>query len=114
MSQTVEDAFELFSRLSSEAALTVDGSFQPEAFGNRIVTAARDRAKLRLLWDEKQRYLSLEISHGPASGEQVSYIELFGATCEDGFVPPEIESAEGVRDAVEYGIELMSGQRKNT
>jgi len=114
MSQTINEAFELFSRLSSEAALTLDGSTRPEAFGNRMVTAALDGAELRLLWDGKERHLSLEISHGPTSGEQVGYIELFGATCEDGFVPSEIQSAEGVRAAVEYGIELMSGRRKNT
>ncbi len=110
----MDEVVESFSRLAVAAGLTVDKEFHPEAFGSRLVRATRDSAELRLLWDGKEKYLSLEISHGPPTGEIAGWLELFRATCECDLVPAATEQSETIWEAVEYGIELMSFEPKGT
>jgi hypothetical protein len=80
----------------------------PQAFGSRIARSLRQAAELRLVWDEKDEHLSLQISHGPSVSHQAGWLELFAAKCPGGVLVEAGESSAGLVSSIEYGVELMS------
>jgi hypothetical protein len=113
MPQSVDLAFDLFTRVACSAGHQVIAESHPEAFGSRLLSVRRNGAELRLVWDGKDGYLSVQISHGPSSGERAGWIDLYGETCSNGLLPDSPAPEREFLGSVEHGLDLMDPRRKN-
>ena len=99
----VADAFEHFARSVMTSGLAITDETPQNA---RLLRVERDGAEMRLRWDEEGEFLSLQISHGPAS-QRAGWLNLYSAKCLEGELPQAADVGAGFEDSVDYGIELM-------
>lgn len=104
----VDVAFASFNEVAHRYRLGVQSESRPKAPARRVESVSRDDATLRLVWDGEEQHLSLEISHGPPSGPQAGWLQLFTATLPDGEFAPANETNDELLDAIEHGFELMT------
>jgi hypothetical protein len=114
MERSVDQAFETFERSAAAARLRVVSEAHQRAFGSRLTLAARGKAELRLVWDGKEQYLSLEITHGRDTGTRAGWLQLYGATCLRCYLPTIEEVIAEFDSAIEYGITLLSPADEST
>jgi hypothetical protein len=104
---TVTQAMALFHSLAAKLGSSPIQE-SPGDFGGAVSRVTCGESELRVVWDGKNECLLLQISHGPSSGPQAGWLELFGAKCRGGKLP-EVEPGEVTfGSAVGYGFELMS------
>jgi len=98
------DAFEHFARTAKISGLT---TAEETPQGTRLSRVERDGAELRLRWEAEDEFLSLQISHGPAS-QRAGWLDLYSAKCPHGQLPESADAGVSFESSVEYGIELMA------
>jgi hypothetical protein len=105
---SVTQAIDMFCSLATKSgSLPIQESSSGD-FGSSVARVVRGESELRVVWHGKDEYLLIQISHGPSSGPQAGWLELFGARCRGGTLP-EVEPGEVTfGSSVEYGLELVS------
>lgn len=104
---TVERAINQFRELATAAGFDVLHEPSPEHFGSSIIYLNQGNAQLRLIWNGKDEYLSLQLSHGPTEASWSDWLELFGTKCIFGSFRDSESPEVNFLSSVEYGLELM-------
>jgi len=101
---TVEGAFDQFRILVEALGFDVRHESSPTSSTTSVVVGS---AQLRLVWDSKEEFLLLQISHGPPDRPQLAWLELFRTkVAGDLFRESDLPEVSFV-SSVEYGLELM-------
>lgn len=104
----VPQAINRFRSLAEVAGFTSSHEGSAQDFCSSVTRIARGDAELRLVWDGRDEYLALQISHGPSRGPQAGWLELFGSKCCSGVLCHSETAEDPFLSAVQYGLELMS------
>jgi hypothetical protein len=107
----INEAVSEFEQLVARAGFAVLREESPHDFGSSVTRISNKDAELRLVWDGKDEYLSVQMSHGPPKGEKAGWLELWGLKCIAGTFIESPDADVTFMSAVEYGVELMSPQR---
>jgi hypothetical protein len=107
----INEAVSKFEHLAARAGFAVLREESPHDFGSSVTRIRNEDAELRLVWDGRDEYLNVQISHGPPKGEKAGWLELWGLKCIAGTIiePPNVDVT--FMSAVEHGVELMSPRR---
>lgn len=106
----INEAVSEFEQLVARAGFAVLREESPLEFGSSVTRIRNEDGELRLVWDGKQEYLNVQISHGPPKGE-AGWLELWGLKCTAGAFIENPDADVTFMSAAEYGVELMSPQR---
>jgi hypothetical protein len=87
MALSVSQAFELFQEVAEAAGLPTTLESHARTFGSRVMRANSPFAELRLVWDGKEGYLSLEVDHGCEAGKRAGWVGLFAESCPNERLP---------------------------
>ncbi|MEM6287697.1 MAG: hypothetical protein AAF845_11115 [Bacteroidota bacterium] len=108
---TVDDAFLLFRAAAASAGFPeVDERVHPEHFGSRVSTLNQDSTGLRLVWDGKEQFLRLEVTHGP--GDSVQWLDLYQASQSRNRLHADQDDFT-FADAVEHGLDLLASSSRD-
>ena len=104
----VPEAINLFLQAAADAGLAAWSGKAPEDFGSSVTSVGVAGAELRVVWDGRDGYLSVQVSHGPDSASRAGWLTLYGSKCAATLLPEPPSREESFHAAVEYGLELMS------
>ncbi len=104
----VPEAINLFLQAASDAGLAASNGKAPEDLGSSVTSVGGTGAELRVVWDGRDEYLSVQVSHGPVSASPAGWLTLYGSKCAAALLPDPPSPEESFPSAVEYGLELMS------
>lgn len=104
---SVSQAIAWFNALAAKRGNAPIHQLSPSDFGSSVSRVVRGESELRVVWDGRDEYLAVQISHGPSSGPQ-NWLELFGTMCKGGVIPDATQGEVTFASAVEYGLELTS------
>ncbi len=108
MKLTLAHAFKLFADCAEQFAMTVISTSHASQFGSHLSQVNRGGGTLRLVWDGKDEYLSLEVSHGPTLSEPAGWVTLFGEDCPGGSVPGPSAPDTDLESALRYGFHVSN------
>lgn len=111
---TVDTAFQLFrSRAEARGLSELDERSDSAPFGSRCITSWQASGALRLIWNQKEATLALEITHGPPGGPN-AWLDLFQATDRGEKHFPFQDGDIRFDEAVEYGLDLLTPRQSHS
>ena len=103
----VSEAISEFQKLAAQSGFAASYDPSPNDFGSSVTRVCRSEAELRLVWDGRDKYLSVQVTHGPLEIEAAGWLELWGAQCAAEAFNEKANENVTFKSAIEYGIELM-------
>ncbi len=98
----------LFEKLAPQSGLKVSTASSTGDSIDWICRAIGERAELRLSWQQAGERLTLEVSHGPPSGDVSGWLLLYGEACVAQELPEPECSERNLENCVSYGLDLMA------
>ena len=109
--ESVADAIDTFHKKATDAGLA-QTSVAGESKKEHIWHALRHGAGIRLIWRETNEDLSLDISHGPPTGDIAGWLNLYAKRYSGGHIPPQETEEDSFGEALDYALELMTEEGK--